>query len=298
MQALWMIAASLMFSILGVCIKYASDYFHTAELVAYRGVLSILLLYPLVRWKGGSLKTSFPMMHLWRSLIGVASLAAWFYSIEGVALSTAMTLNYMSSVWVATFLVGGSLLMMSRGETAHRINGWLLATVIVGFAGVALILKPTIEQNQLWYGVIGLLGGIGAALAYIQIAALGKVGEPDYRVVYYFSLCCAVSGAVTATAIGWSAWHWAGVKWLLPLGILAVGGQLLLTRAYTVGSTLVAASLQYTGIVFSALFGVWLFSESLDAQAWIGMTMIVISGIGATILREKTSPNLHQEDRP
>jgi S-adenosylmethionine uptake transporter len=297
MQAVWMIAASLMFSIMGVCIKYASDYFHTAELVAYRGVLSILLLHPLVRWQGGTLKTSVPMMHLWRSLIGVASLAAWFYSIEGVALSTAMTLNYMSSVWVATFLVGGSLLLMTRGETANRINGWLLATVIVGFAGVALILKPTIEQNQLWYGVIGLLGGIGAALAYIQIAALGKVGEPDYRVVYYFSLCCAFSGAVAATWIGWSEWRWAGVQWLLPLGALAVGGQLLLTRAYTVGSTLVAASLQYTGIVFSALFGVWLFSESLDAQAWIGMTMIVISGVGATILREKTSPNLHQEDR-
>jgi cell division protein FtsX len=40
----------------------------------------------------------------------VLSLGAWFYAIAGLPLATAMTLNYMSSVWVAAFLVGGALL--------------------------------------------------------------------------------------------------------------------------------------------------------------------------------------------
>jgi S-adenosylmethionine uptake transporter len=297
MQALWMILASLFFAAMGVGIKYASAHFHWAELVAYRGLLSTLILFVVMGIQSRSLKTEYPLMHVWRSVIGVISLACWFYSIAGLPLSTAMTLNYMSSVWVATFLLGGALVLLTRGEGVPKLNGWLLLTVLIGFVGVALILKPTIAQNQIGFGLVGLAGGIGAALAYIQVASLGKVGEPDDRVVFYFSLCAGVCGAIVTTFMGWSALTWQGAKWLLPIAILAVMGQLLLTRAYSQGSTLVAASLQYSGIVFSAIFGVWLFGESLDAQALIGMVLIMLSGVGATILREKTSPNLHQEDR-
>jgi S-adenosylmethionine uptake transporter len=304
MQALWMVVASLLFAAMGVCIKNAYAYFNTAELIAYRGGLSAVVLLGIMRWQGTPLKTTVPMMHLWRSVVGVASLASWFYAIGGLPLSTAMTLNYMSSVWVATFLVGGALLLMTRGDSLTQakasagLNGWLIATIVLGFVGVGFILKPSIEQNQLWPGFVGLLSGVGAALAYLQVAALGRIGEPDSRVVLYFSLCAAICGIVAAQFSGWNELTWAGVKWLVPMALLAVGGQLLMTRAYSRGATLVVANLQYTGVVFGALFGVWVFEEKLDADAWIGMTMIIASGIGATILREKTSPNLHQEDRP
>ena len=60
--------------------------------------------------------------------------------------------------------------------------------MLLGFAGVALILRPTIEQDQLWHGLIGLLSGMIAATAYLQVTALGRAGEPEYRIVFYFSL--------------------------------------------------------------------------------------------------------------
>jgi S-adenosylmethionine uptake transporter len=209
----------------------------------------------------------------------------------------------MSSVWVATFLMGGALLLMVRGDSMHiengsvGLNGWLIATIVIGFVGVGLILKPTIAQNQLWPGFVGLLSGVGAAVAYLQVAALGRIGEPDTRVVFYFSVCATLCGLLTAPFFGWSELTWQGVQWLLPMALLALAGQLLMTRAYSRGATMVVANLQYTGVVFGALFGVWLFDEQLDTDAWIGMAMIIASGVGATILREKTSPNLHQEDR-
>ena len=62
-----------------------------------------------------------------------------------------MTLNYMSSVWMALFLVGGAVMLGGQ-----RVDGRLIATILAGFAGVALILRPTIE-HQLWHGLVGLL---------------------------------------------------------------------------------------------------------------------------------------------
>jgi S-adenosylmethionine uptake transporter len=296
--------ASLAFSCMGVVIKFASVDFSTAELVFYRGALSALIVYLIIRTRGGSLKTQYPMLHVQRSLIGVLSLATWFYAIAGLPLSTAMTLNYMSSVWLAAFLIGGALMLRLQGSAGQRddsmFDSWLIVTVFIGFAGVGLILRPTIAQNQLWYGFIGLLGGIGSAIAYIQVAALGRVGEPSYRIVFYFSLFAGVAGAIAACFIGWSPLTWKGVGLLIPLALLAVVGQVLLTRAYSGGtseSTLTAACLQYTGVLFSALFGVWIFNDVLTWQSWLGMSMIVVSGVAATLLRRRSQPALPEEER-
>ncbi|MDP1564908.1 MAG: EamA family transporter, partial [Polaromonas sp.] len=119
MQALWMLAAAFFFATMAVCVKFASEHFNSAELVFYRGLLGMFFMWALARSRGIALATKFPGMHMWRSLVGVISLGAWFYAIAHLPLATAMTLNYMSSVWIAAFLVGGALLMgllPARGE--------------------------------------------------------------------------------------------------------------------------------------------------------------------------------------
>ena len=106
-----MLAASLFFATMAVCVKFASAWFNAAELVFWRGLLGMAVhvavgaLAARRRWP-----PRYPGMHAWRSLVGVLSLGAWFYAIAGLPLATAMTLNYMSSVWIAAFLVGGALL--------------------------------------------------------------------------------------------------------------------------------------------------------------------------------------------
>jgi S-adenosylmethionine uptake transporter len=294
MQASWMILASLFFSMMGVCVKFASAHFHTFELVFFRGLIGVIFMASLCRMQGVPLRTPIPLMHVWRSVVGVTSLAAWFYAIGYLPLATAMTLNYMSSIWVAVFLVGGTL-VMGRLQDASR-QGPIVLTVIAGFVGVILLLRPTIEQDQLFAGIIGLLSGLIAALAYIQVAALGRLNEPEARTVFYFSLGTTVVGAVLMLVIGMSPWVWPSVLWLLPVGVLAALGQLCMTKAYSRGSTLVVANLQYSGIVFGALFGLMLFAEQIPLMGWLGMALIMASGIASTILRNRTLPQAPAED--
>jgi S-adenosylmethionine uptake transporter len=279
---------------MGVCVKFASAHFHTFELVFFRGLIGAIFMASLCRMQGVPLRTPIPLMHVWRSVVGVTSLAAWFYAIGYLPLATAITLNYMSSIWVAVFLVGGTL-VMGRLQDASR-QGPIVLTVMAGFVGVILLLRPTIEQDQLFAGIIGLLSGLIAALAYIQVAALGRLNEPEARTVFYFSLGTTVVGAVLMLVTGMSPWVWPSLLWLLPVGVLAALGQLCMTKAYSRGSTLVVANLQYSGIVFGALFGLMLFAEQIPLMGWLGMALIMASGIASTILRNRTLPQAPAED--
>jgi S-adenosylmethionine uptake transporter len=298
MQALWMLLGSFFFASMAVCVKYAAQGFNSAELVFYRGLLGMLFLWLLAQRQGIPLRTPYPGMHAWRSLIGVVSLGAWFYAIAFLPLATAMTLNYMSSVWVAAFLVGGALLAWNprKAESTPVGQGPLVLTVVAGFVGVVMMLRPTIDQNQIFAGLVGLLSGLTAAFAYMQVMALGKIGEPETRTVFYFAVGSAVAGAIGTAFTGLSEWHWEHAVWLLPMGLLASVGQLCMTRAYSHGATLVVANLQYSGIVFGALYSVLLFGDRIPLLGWLGMGLIVASGIAATVLRTRAQPNAPAEE--
>ncbi|WP_397534418.1 DMT family transporter [Roseateles sp.] len=281
-----MIAASFLFATMGVCVKLASEFYDTGEIVMYRGLIGVLMMGLLARWQGLTLATRVPAMHFWRSLSGVSALSLWFYSIANLPLATAMTLNYMSSVWMALFLIGGAVMLGSR-----RVDPRLVAAVLLGFAGVALVLRPTMEQQQLWHGLAGLLSGMLSAMAYLQVTTLGRAGEPEYRIVFYFSLGGAIAGALMNTALGqWHSHSLHGAALLLAVGVLATLAQLMMTRAYGRGSPLVNASLQYLGIVFAVMYGVLLFQDKLSLSALAGILLIVGAGLGATLLRSRATP--------
>jgi drug/metabolite transporter (DMT)-like permease len=204
----------------------------------------------------------------------------------------------MSSIWVAAFLIGGALLAWNphKGGPGPLRQGPLVITVLAGFAGVILMLRPTIDQNQMFAGLVGLLSGLTAAFAYMQVMALGKIGEPESRTVFYFAVGSAVAGAAGMAMGSVSSWNWTHAWWLLPVGLLASLGQLCMTRAYSHGATLVVASLQYFGIVFGAIYSVTVFGDRISLSGWIGMALIVASGVGATILRARTAPNAPAEE--
>ena len=295
MQALWMLLASFFFASMGVCIKFASEHFNSFELVCYRGVFGVLFLFGLMRVRGVSLRTQIPMMHVWRSVVGVIALTAWFYAIATLPLATAVTLNYMSSVWIAAFLLGGEILMQ-KNQMPLQQQGPLFIAVLVGFVGVALMLRPTFNPEQMNGALVGLFSGIFSAFAYLQVAALSRAGEPESRTVFYFSIGAVIAGALGMVFAGVSAWHWPSALWLLPIGLLAVLGQLCMTRAYSRGATMVVANLQYSGIVFAGIYSITLFGDRLPLIGWLGMGLIVLSGITATVLRARAMPSAPAED--
>jgi len=290
-----MLLASLFFATMGVCIKFASEHFNSFEIVCYRGMVGVVFLIGMTRVRGVSLRTSVPMMHFWRSVVGVTALTSWFYAIAALPLATAVTLNYMSSVWIAAFLLGGALLVQGRNAPIKQ-QGPLFLAVLAGFGGVAMMLRPTLNEDQFVGAFVGLLSGIFSAFAYLQVAALSRAGEPESRTVFYFSIGAVLAGALGMVFVGASAWHWPSALWLLPIGLLAVLGQLCMTRAYASGATLVVANLQYSGIVFAGIYSLTIFGDQLPLIGWLGMGLIIVSGITATVLRARAVPHAPAEE--
>ena len=283
-----MVGASFLFAVMGVCVKLASSQYGAGEIVMYRSLVGLVMMTVVLRWRGVSWRTSVPGMHFWRSVTGVTALCLWFYAIGKLPLATAMTLNYMSSVWIALFLIGGAALLAPEHGGHGQIDLRLVAAVLTGFAGVALVLRPTIDQDQLWHGLVGLGSGLIAAMAYLQVTALGRIGEPGERVVLYFAITGVVFGAAIALLSGGLTAHsLRGLALLGAIGVLATVAQWMMTQAYATGATLGVAALQYLGIVFSFLFGMLIFDEQLTVLSAAGMALIITAGVAATLLRAR-----------
>jgi len=286
LSAPWlMVLASLLFALMGVCVKFASVQYSAGEIVLYRSLMGLALMAGALRVRSMSWRTPVPAMHFWRSACGTTALCLWFYAIGVLPLATAMTLNYTAPVWITLFLMGGTVLL-GPGKTG--LDGRVVTAVMAGFAGVLLVLRPTLQQEQLWGGLMGLLSGLISAMAYLQVSALGRAGEPGERVVFYFSLTGVVAGAGLALASGGLHGHTLrGALLLVATGVLATAAQWLMTRAYATGSAISIAALQYLGIAYAFGLGVWLFDDPVTAQALVGMALIVAAGVAATQLRSR-----------
>jgi S-adenosylmethionine uptake transporter len=287
----WVLTAALSFATMGVCVKFGSRHFNSGELVFYRGVIGVLCMLVWAKTLGVSLKTTLPLMHLWRTTVGVISLSAWFYSLAHLNIATAMTLNYMSSIWLTAFIMLGALFVGRRVQTKHHgLQAPLVISVLAGFAGVLMVLRPAFEQGQELAGLVGLLSGFVAAFAYLQVTALARLDEPEVRTVFYFAVGTVFMGLGSMAITGVSNWPGLyGASWLIPIGLLASLGQVCMTRAYSSGATLLVANLQYSGIVFSVFFGLFLFNDAIPFLSWAGMALIIASGITATILRHRAN---------
>ncbi len=293
MQSLWMLFASFVFAIMGVCVKLASDTSSTSEIVLCRGAVGMALIYALVRARGLSLKTSLPWHHAWRGFVGVTALWLWFFAIGRLPLATAMTLNYMAPIWIAAILF-----TLGWWHRTRRFEWGLAVAIVLSFVGVALLLKPTIHAEQWVGGLTALISGFLSALAYIQVRKLGQLGEPEYRVVFYFSASGVLAGLISGLVDHWlrtgelqilhdlSA---TDAVLLLSIGVTATIAQIAMTRAYRFGAMLVTANLQYTGIVFSSLWGILIWGDRLDFYGWLGIAIILVSGVAATFYNARSS---------
>lgn len=281
MQSLWMIAASLLFAVMGACVKLASAQYSIAEIVFYRAVFGCVVLALFVRLRGLSLATPVPWVHVRRGAFGTVAFALWFYATALLPLGTAMTLNYASSLYLAAFIVLAAVL------AGRRIYWPLASTVLIGFAGVVMVLQPSLNREQAVGGLAGLASGLLSAVAYWQVKDLGERGEPEWRIVFYFTLTSTMLGFGASLANGFSAHTPRGAVLLLAIGATATLAQLAMTRAYGAGRTLLTANLQYSAIVFASIIGVAFFADRIPPVGWIGFVTIIVSGIAATLLASR-----------
>ena len=268
--SLWMLVAGLLFGCMGVFVKLGAPYFSHIELVFYRSFCGLLIVYAIMLQQHVSVATQHWRAHLWRGISGTIALALFFYCITVLPLATAVTLNYTAPLFLIVFT------MIVYKDKFHLP---MTIAITLGFCGVVLLLHPTLERNQLLPGLLGLISGFLAGIAYLNVKQLGLLGEPAPRTVFYFSLTASLGSGVWMLFDSVHAITPHGFAILLGLGGTATLAQIAMTHAHRVGNTLVVSSLAYSTIVFANLFGMLLWNEILTLSSWLGMALIMASGV-------------------
>lgn len=280
-----MVLASAAFSAMGVFVKLAAGTYGTFEIVLWRGALGAAMLGVWAACRRERFLGKHFGLHVSRSFVGAVAMTGWFYALTRLSLATAMTLNYTSPLFIAAILVGAALPWGGAHRARPVVETPLVVAVSFGFAGVLLLLRPSFAGHDALPAAIGLAAGAVSALAYLQVKRLGRAGEPTWRIVFWFCTMQVLFGAVGTLLSGQAHRPDArGAALLAGVAACAMVGQFCMTRAFGHGKTLLAANLQYLGVVFATAAGWWLLGERVDATTLIGIAIILSSGATASVI--------------
>lgn len=265
--ALFIVAAEIMFASMGAAVKAASTTLSNESIVFMRNLLGLAALAPLLGRGGmGGLATRVLHLHLLRAAAGLGAMYCFFYSLAHLPLADGMLLKMTAPIFMP--LVAWLWLRESLPALA-------LLAVPVGFSGVVLVLHPggSVEPVAL----VGLLGGLLAAIAMITVRRLTRT-EPATRVVFYFTVLAAL---VSALPLAW-AWRTPDPsEWglLLVVGACGTAGQLLLTRGYAAAPAARVGPFSYFAVVFASIYGYVFWAESLTLRFLFGAVLIAAAGV-------------------
>jgi len=288
-----MLMATLTFAVMGGLVKALSHTLPSLEITFFRNIFGVAIIgYSLYKHPmtttGGK-----PLLLFFRGAIGFLALLAYFNNMANLPLGTAVTFNKTSPLFLAFFA------WFFLGE---RLPKTAILALVFGFIGIVLIAKPTgilaLDRDIM----LGLISGIGAALAYTSIRELKN--HYDVRTIALSFMVVGTLGPIILMLL--AAWietpkgydflitkfimpH--GIDWLfiVAMGIFATASQLLMTKAYALTEAGIVGTITYTQILFAVMIGTLLGDQLPDLWSWIGMGLITTAGLLVTLPKSSQS---------
>ena len=259
------VLSALCFAFMNVFIRAAGD-LPSLQKVFFRNLIAFFAAWFVMRRKhvAFSGKKSNLLLLVCRSMFGLVGMMGNFYAVDHLVLADASMLNKMSPFFAILF----SLLLLKE-----RISLVQMAAVTGAFLGSLLIIKPTGFDMARFSALVGLLGGLGAGVAYTFVRLLGTRGEKGPFIVCFFSGFSTLV-LLPVLLFDYTPMTLEQLVWLLLAGVAASGGQFGITAAYCYAPARDISVYDYSQIVFSAILGFFLFGQMPDVYSWIGYLVI------------------------
>jgi drug/metabolite transporter (DMT)-like permease len=266
---LCLMTSAFLFSIMGVCIRFASETVDNPTVVFFRNAVGLFIFIPMLFKQGLSfIKTDKLWMHTWRSMVGLAAMYGFFYAIAHLKLSNAMVFSYSSPIFIP---------LIAYFFLKERISQGMIVAAVVGLIGVLLVAKP--DQglfNSLSF--IGLGACFLSAMAFVTVRALTNT-EPPERIVFYFCIFGTLISSIPMY------WHWRVFSLkelilLITVGLLANISQLFMSYAYSLAPAGQIGPMNYIAIVFAGIWGFIFWHEIPDVFSILGISIILMAILG------------------
>ena len=202
---------------------------------------------------------------LLRAFFGTLGILCNFYAVDHLVLADASILNKMSPFFA---------ILCSYFVLKEKITPARMAIVLGAFIGSLFVIKPSFQNTSLLPALVGLLGGLGAGVAYTMVRKLGQLGVKGPFIVFFFS---AFSCLVTLPYLifNYHPMSASQLIFLLLAGLSATGGQFTITAAYNYAPAREISVYDYSQIIFSSMLGFFVFGQTPDVWSVVGYVLIV-----------------------
>lgn len=255
-------------------IKLVGDNLHIMQILLVRQcVMSLIVAPTILRNFPGSLKSNHLGLQLIRIVLALIAMGFGFTAVIHMPLADATAIGFAKSFFVTI----GAIFLLNETIGIRR---W--SAVIVGFIGVMIVLRPGFDGFTI-YGLYALIGAAGAGMVMVIIRLLTRTDSPTTILTYQ-----ALGVGLAVTIPGLWFWQWpTPLEWglLIAMGVISYGAQMFNIMAYKFGEASVMASLDYVRLIYSVIFGYFLFANLPDIWTWLGALVIIAASV-YTIHRE------------
>jgi drug/metabolite transporter (DMT)-like permease len=273
--------SALLFAAMSALVRLLGDVAPVGQMVFFRSAFAILPVVVIYAARGelmSAVRTGRPLGQLGRGMLSVFGMFTNFSSLTRLPLADATAINFASPL--ITVALAAVLL-----KEHVRIYRW--TAVFVGFAGVIVMLIPHLDIGHYVAAGVATTAAVGSLFAITSaVCNAGTViqtrrltqSETTSSIVFYFSLVCAIAGALTLP-FAWYTPTGAELAGLISLGILGGIAHIFLTESYRYAAASVVAPFDYSSMLWALLFGYWVFGELPGALVYLGAAIVAGAGL-------------------
>lgn len=296
--ALWALVAVVCFSTNDVLVKFLSGEYPLYQLIFFRTVIGLTFIFAvLVPMTGGlgTLRTKRIWIHVARGACVVFANFCFFLGLAAMELAEAVAIFFISPLIISVF----SIIFLRETVGPRR---W--AAILLGLVGVLIVLRPGTEAFQT-AALLPLAAAFGYATLHILTRMIGGT-ENATAMAFYIQMTFLVFSGTAGAILGngqfetydhpsleflFRAWVWPGgfdMSLVVLLGITSSLGGFTISQAYRRSEAAFVAPFEYAAMPLSVIWGLMIFGEWPDAFVWLGIALIMISGL-VLIWREALS---------
>lgn len=263
--ALWMggwLALMLMMTVAGREAARGVDVF---QLMLLRSLMGLAMLAPLVVMGGGlrSVRTGVLGQHIARNVVHYAAQYAWLYALMMIPIAQLISIEFTMPIWTAIFAVA------FLGE---RIGKWKVASIVLGLAGVAIIVRP--DTGALDIGqLVALAAAFGFGISVIMVKALTR-HDGVTTIIFWMLVVQSVVGLVPALAV----WEWPGLAtwpWIAAVAFTGTFSHYCMARAMLHADATVVVPMDFLRVPLAAVVGWLVYQEAIDFYTAFGAGLIL-----------------------
>lgn len=272
------VIAEVIFAFAWAAIKTVGARLAPFEVVFFRAILSLLILIVFMLWRGNTFKGNNYKLLFLRGILGFLGMIASFTAMIKMNLGNASILLNTFPLFVAIFAP------LFIGERFLRIN---FVFVLISFAGIIMILKPT---SDIFHNValLGLTSGILIALSVVCVKRL-SLTDSSSVITFYFTLITAiVSFPFAARVFLWpTPFEWLLLIWI---AFAVTAGQLMMVKAFRYARAATISPFAYVSVLCSYLLGIVLWHDIPDMLSLAGGALIIVAGVAITMSEGRVKP--------